>query len=76
MKFGIIQRRIFRALDGTYSVVTERENFDSQITLTDYEAEMAISHFGKENLLFSLTKLEPALKDLTLPNYTYNHNKI
>lgn len=50
MKFGKIQKRKFGAQKGAYSVVTERENYDSQITLTDYEAELVIRHFGQENL--------------------------
>lgn len=50
MKFGRIQEKKFGTSNGTYSVVTERENYDSQITLTDYETEMVISHFGQSNL--------------------------
>lgn len=50
MRFGPIQKRKFGTSDGAYSVVTDRENYDSQITLTDYEAEMVISHFGKATL--------------------------
>jgi len=50
MKFGIIQKMKFGTSDGSYSVVTEREHFDSQITLTDYEADLVISIFGKENI--------------------------
>ena len=50
MKFGKIQERKFGASSGAYSIVTERENYDSQITLTDYEAELVVDHFGKENL--------------------------
>jgi len=50
MQFGIIQKRKFETDEGAYSVVTTREHYDSQITLTDHEAEIVISHFGKENL--------------------------
>jgi hypothetical protein len=50
MKFGRIQKTMFGTDAGTYSVVTDRENYDSQITLTDYETEMVINHFGKGNL--------------------------
>lgn len=50
MKFGRMQEIKFGTFNGTYSVVTDRENFDSQITLTDYESEMIISHFGKAQL--------------------------
>jgi 5-methylcytosine-specific restriction enzyme A len=50
MKFGTIQKRKFETNEGAYSRVTARENFDSQITLTDYEAELIVSHFGKPNI--------------------------
>lgn len=47
MKFGALQKIKFGTDVGTYSTVTEREVYDSQITLTDYEAQMAEKHFGK-----------------------------
>jgi len=50
MKFGRAQRLRFGSGDGSYSRVTERENYDSQITLADYEAALVISHFGRENI--------------------------
>ena len=50
MKFGKMQNLRFGTNNGAYSVVTQTENEDSQITLTDYEAELVTSHFGKENL--------------------------
>jgi 5-methylcytosine-specific restriction endonuclease McrA len=50
MKFGTIQRKMFGTAVGAYSIVTDRENYDSQITLTDYEAEIVLSHFGKNNI--------------------------
>ena len=50
MKFGTIQKRKFGTSNGAYSRVTERENYDSQITLADYEAELVVSHFGKPNI--------------------------
>lgn len=46
MKFSALQTIKFGTGTGTYSMVTEREVFDSQITLTDYEAELAVKHFG------------------------------
>jgi predicted HNH restriction endonuclease len=51
MKFGKAQQKRFGTLQGAYSVVTHRENEDSQITLTDHEADLVISHFGRSNLL-------------------------
>lgn len=50
MRFGPIQKRKFGTTEGSYSVVTDRESEDSQITITDHEAEMVISHFGKDNI--------------------------
>lgn len=50
MRFGTLQQQVFSTLDGAYSLVTPREHFDSQITLTDFEAELAIRHFGRDNI--------------------------
>ncbi|CAN5612537.1 hypothetical protein BH10ACI3_BH10ACI3_26590 [soil metagenome] len=50
MQFGKAQNRRFGTLDGAYSFVTDREHYDSQITLTDYEAELVLRHFGNENI--------------------------
>ena len=61
MRFGTIQKKNFGTKTGAYSVVTERENFDSQITLTDYEAEMVVSHFGRANIHIGNVKSNKAL---------------
>lgn len=45
-----MQKMKFGTLEGTYSTVTDREYFDSQLTLTDYESELVIAFFGKENI--------------------------
>jgi 5-methylcytosine-specific restriction enzyme A len=50
MKFGTIQKRKFETSKGAYSRVTDRENYDSQITLTDYEADLVVTHFGKSSI--------------------------
>jgi 5-methylcytosine-specific restriction endonuclease McrA len=50
MKFGTIQKKKFGTNTGAYSIVTSREYYDSQITLTDYESDLVISFFGKQNL--------------------------
>ena len=50
MRFGAVQKINLGTSDGAYSVVTKREHEDSQITLTDYEAEIVISHFEKDNI--------------------------
>lgn len=50
MNFRRMQQIKFGTLEGTYSTVTDREYVDSQLTLTDYESELTISYFGKENI--------------------------
>lgn len=50
MKFGISQKIKFGSDEGSYSLVTERELLDSQITATDSEAELLLKFFGRENI--------------------------
>lgn len=50
MKFQLFHNRYFNAIAGSYSIVTAREDYDSQITLTDTEAEMVINYFGMNNI--------------------------
>jgi len=50
MEFKPFHNEFFRAIGGAFSRVTIRENFDSQITLTDNEAELVINYFGRENI--------------------------
>ena len=50
MKFGIVQKEKFAALDGAYSLVTSREYDDSQITATDAETQLLENAFGKESI--------------------------
>lgn len=47
MEFNIVQKMTFNARRGSYSIVTERELYDSQITATDAEAELLASYFSK-----------------------------
>ena len=61
MKFSKVQERRFGTSNGAYSTVTDRENYDSQITLTDYEAELVISHFGHSNLHVGNVQSNPTL---------------
>lgn len=61
MKFGTMQARRFDTGDGAYSIVTEREYYDSQITLTDYEADLVLSYFGKSQIHVGPVKLNPSL---------------
>lgn len=50
MKFGLPQQLKFGASFGTYSEVTSRESYDQQITATDDETSLLLSHFGEENI--------------------------
>jgi 5-methylcytosine-specific restriction enzyme A len=50
MEFQLFQSKFFNAIKGSYSLVTEREEYDSQITLTDAEAEMVIDYFKRHNI--------------------------
>ncbi len=70
MKFGIMQKRKFSATEGAYSTVTDRENFDSQITLTDYEAELVIAHYGRHNLHVGKVSSNPNLASKPMRLYS------
>ena len=50
MQFGLAQQLAFKATCGAYSVVTDREVDDSQITVTDAEAKLLESVFRKEGI--------------------------
>ena len=47
MKFGIPQLLRFHAVQGAYSPITSRELYDSQLTATDAETELFVSHFSR-----------------------------
>lgn len=49
MKFGITQFEKFNALSGSYSLVTNREVYDCQITATDAEADLLVGYFHRHN---------------------------
>lgn len=59
MKFGKSQKITLNADNGAYSIVTHRENYDSQITATDAEANLLISFFGKDNIQIGNVKSNP-----------------
>jgi len=52
MKFGPLQKTYFKADDGAYSIVTERERVDGQITITekDGEADIVLSVIKRPNI--------------------------
>ena len=47
MEFSFLQCATFKALKGSYSPVTDRELFDSQITATDSEAKLLVEFFNR-----------------------------
>lgn len=61
MKFGALQKKKFGTDKGSYSIITNTEYEDGQVTLTDYEAKLAISHFGKSNIRVGKVKADKAL---------------
>jgi 5-methylcytosine-specific restriction protein A len=50
MKFEDYHNNFFNSHTGAFSRVTERENYDSQITLTDVETEIVVNYFGGQNI--------------------------
>lgn len=50
MQFNALHKLHFSCADGAYSIVTPREIYDSQITLTDNEAALVISAFGRDQI--------------------------
>ena len=50
MKFTDIHNRFFNTQSGAFSVVTEVEYDDSQVTATKYEYEIFLDFFGEENI--------------------------
>ncbi|MBC2607498.1 HNH endonuclease [Pelagicoccus albus] len=52
MLFSTLQKAFFNASDGAYSIVTDDERFNSQITLTDSdgESQIAISHYESKGI--------------------------
>lgn len=59
MKFGKSQESKFESSNGTYSIVTDREYFDSQITATDEETNLLINFFGRENIHVGNVRSDP-----------------
>lgn len=59
MEFGILQKAKFGTEKGTYSVVTKDEVKKSQITLTDFETQLAVELFG-ETIFHGAKKNDPS----------------
>jgi len=63
MQFGPNQNTRFESTDGAYSTVTEREHDDSQVTLTDHEARIVLTHFGEASILRGSVKSDTAMAE-------------
>ena len=60
MNFGTNQKLRFDAVEGSYSIVTDREFYDSQITATDSETELLLSFFENADIHVGNVKSNPA----------------
>ena len=69
MNFQDFHNDFFNSLNGAYSRVTEREFYDSQITLTDVESDIVINHFGRENIHIGNVGSNPRLSSKTFLHY-------
>jgi 5-methylcytosine-specific restriction protein A len=69
MHFQLFHKNYFGALDGSYSIVTAREEYDSQITLTDVESEMVIDFFGVNNIQVGNVQGDPLKSQKTFLLY-------
>jgi 5-methylcytosine-specific restriction protein A len=60
MRFGIGLLQRFDAEDGAWSVVTPREEYDSQLTVTGEEEAVIEEYFGKDTIHIGRVGLDPA----------------
>lgn len=73
MDFLEIHKTFFETEVGAFSEVTERENYDSQITVTKEEKKIILNYFGAENIHKGNKSSDPekASKEFLLyPDYT------
>lgn len=61
MEFQEVHKLFFDCERGTFSEVTERENFDSQITLDKDEKKLFVDFFGSSNILHGNRATNPKL---------------
>ena len=69
MDFTTFHKDYFNSPAGAFSRVTERENQDSQITLTDSEADLVIHFFDKRNIVVGNVRSNPQLANKELLLY-------
>ena len=59
MRFGVGLMQFFQADDGAWSEVSRTEVADSQITVTDKEAEIMTGYFGRDQIHTGKVSLDP-----------------
>lgn len=59
MKFTEKHKRYFNTTTGAFSIVTEREHYDSQLTFTDKEADIVLNFFREDNIHRGAVKQDP-----------------
>ena len=71
MKFNSFYNRQFNSGRGAYSIVTHREYYDSQVTLTDFEFTLVTEFFKKHGveILVGKVGLDPELAKKTFRSY-------
>jgi len=74
MKFSNRHNEYFDSKKGAFSVVTERENFDSQLTFTDTEAEIVLNFFGEANITRGGVKNDPELSSKKFKKFDTNED--
>lgn len=74
MEFKPFHLLHFNAKVGAFSKVTEREFFDSQITLTDLETDLVINHFGRTNIHTGNVASDKVKASKAF--FSYNENKL
>ncbi|MDQ7017142.1 MAG: HNH endonuclease [Gammaproteobacteria bacterium] len=74
MKFGESQKVKFDSESGAYSIVTQRENYDSQITITDAESDLLLVFFGQTNIQIGNVKSNPAKAKKRFKHYPDGKN--
>ena len=74
MKFTEIHKEYFKAEKGAFSVITDRENFDSQLTCTGAEAEIVLDFFGEDNITRGGVKNNPDLASKTFNKFNTNES--
>jgi len=50
MKFTEEHKHYFNTTTGAFSIITEREHYDSQLTFTDKEADIVLNFFKRDNI--------------------------